>query len=535
MTKGRRGSTVLTAFTEHMRADPDAAAVYYFGNRISRADLDALSDGFADYLAAANVGRGDRLTVSLQNTPLFAVALLATLKLGAILVTVHPTLEVRELATLLADCEPRVVLAHPDRAGVVTAASQHLPHRPELCWSSPSDLAGDFGARWLAGPYAVPSDGAFALPEIIRRKGRSRPFHDPAAEDVALLTYTSGTTGPPRAAKITHANMACQAGSTPNWLGLAAGDIVLTTEPFSHATGLGLHLALALGNGLPLVMTYRFEPRLTLELIQQYAPAFTAGTITSFVALAEEAGRDEWARTALSRMSTVVTGGSPLPAAVVDRYESQFGVYIRNAYGLTESASVCIAVPPGERAPIDPGSGAVSIGRPVPGVTVSIVMDNGGAAPPGVGGEIVVHGPQVATGYWNRPDHTASTFKPDGLHTGDVGFVDDQGWIYLVDRKQDLIVVNGYKVWPRDVEDVLCQHPFVAEAAVIGIPDDVRGQTVIAFVVPRSDVHVVVDDLHRLCREHLSAYKCPRRYEVVSTLPKSASGTVLRRSLRVGA
>jgi long-chain acyl-CoA synthetase len=362
-----------------------------------------------------------------------------------------------------------------------------------------------------------------------------RPFHDPAPEDVAVLTYTSGTTGPAKAAILTHATLACQAASAPDWLGLGAGDRVLTTEPFSHATGLGLHLALALANGLPLVMTYRFEPRHTLALIEHYTPAFTAGTVPCFVALAEEAGQDERARTALSRMTTVVTGGSPLPAAMVDSYENRFGVYLRNAYGLTETASVCIAVPPGERAPIDPGSGAVSVGRPVPGVTVSIVMDNGGAAPPGVGGEIVVQGPQVATGYWNRPDYTASTFGPDGLHTGDVGFVDDRGWVYLVDRQQDLIVVSGYKVWPRDVEDVLCQHPSVAEAAVIGIPDDARGQTVIAFVVPRPDARLVVEDLHRLCRAHLSAYKCPRQYEVVPTLPKSASGTVLRRSLRVGA
>jgi long-chain acyl-CoA synthetase len=532
LSDSRHDRTVLAAFTEHRRAAPDAAAVHYYGNRISRAELDELSDSLAHCLAEAHVGRADRVAVSLQNTPLFAIALLATWKLGAVLVPVNPMLRAGELTSLLSDCEARVLLAHPDMADVIMAALKNVEHPPTLLWSSPSDLAGDLDGPWAAEPEVVRAEGTSLLPELMRRQGKSTPTHDPAPDELALLGYTSGTTGPSKGAMLTHANIGYQAVVTPGWLGLKAGDTVLTIAPFFHITGLGLHLALGLGSGLPLVMTYRFEPRQVLELIQHYTPSFTVGTITAFIALEEQAATSEQAQAALSRFTSAVSGGAAVPAAVVDRYERQFGLYIRNGYGLTETASACVAVPTGQRAPIDPGSGATSIGRPLPGVTVTIIADDGSEAPPGVGGEIVVQGPQVGTGYWNRPDETANTFRPDGLRTGDVGIIDEQGWIYLVDRKKDLIVVSGYKVWPRDVEDVLYRHPFVAEAAVIGVPDDYRGESVTAFVIPRPGLSVTADELNRHCREVLSAYKCPRHYEIVSTLPKSASGKILRRLLK---
>jgi long-chain acyl-CoA synthetase len=324
-----------------------------------------------------------------------------------------------------------------------------------------------------------------------------------------LLVYTSGTTGPSKGATLTHANIGYHAVVTPIWLGLDAADSVLTVAPFFHITGLGMHL------------------------IEHYTPRFTVGTITAYIALAEHAASaEEGARTALSGMSSAISGGAAVPAAVVDRYEREFGVYIRNGYGLTETASACVIVPFGQRAPVDPGSGATSIGRPLPGVSVSIVADDGSDALPGTGGEVVVRGPQVGTGYWNRPEETANAFQSDGLHTGDIGMIDEDGWIYLVDRKKDLIVVSGYKVWPRDVEDVLYRHPSVTEVAVIGVPDDYRGESVHAFVSLRPGHGVTPEELNRHCRKFLSAYKCPRHYEIVPGLPKSASGKILRRLLR---
>ncbi|MGD9958118.1 class I adenylate-forming enzyme family protein [Nocardioides sp.] len=525
--------TVLAAFAAHRRTDPEAVAVQYYGRSISRAELDELSDALADWLAESGVSRGDRVAVSLQNTPMFAVALLATWKLGAVFVPVNPMLRTAELTALLADCEPRVLLAHPDMAEVVVVAAKDVAHPPTLLWSSPSDLAGDLAGPWSAEPETLPAEGTTVLVQLDRHRGRPPRTHLPAPEDLALLVYTSGTTGPSKGAMLTHANIGYHAVVTPAWLGLDGADSVLTIAPFFHITGLGMHLALGLGNGMSLVMTCRFEPRQILELVQHYRPRFTVGTITAYIALAEHA-TSEQVREALSGMSSAISGGAAVPAAVVDRYEHDLGVYIRNGYGLTETASACVIVPPGQRAPVDEVSGATSIGQPLPWVSVSVVADDGSEALAGTVGEIVLRGPQVGTGYWRRPDETVNAFQPDGLHTGDIGMVDGDGWIYLVDRKKDLIVSSGYKVWPRDVEDILYRHPAVAEAAVIGVPDDYRGESVQAFVTVRPGHAVTADELNRHCRELLSAYKCPRHYEVVPDLPKSASGKILRRLLRSG-
>jgi long-chain acyl-CoA synthetase len=531
MTTSRPPSTVLEAFAARRAAGPDLPAVHYYGRRISRAELDDLSDAMAHHLTGAGVGPEDRVAVSLQNTPAFAVLLLATWKLGAVFVPVNPMLRPGELAALVQDCEPKVLAAHPDMSPVVRTAVEGVAAPPALVWSDPSDLAGDLTAPW-GEREPLPYEGTALLAALASYRGRPLAAHAPSPDDLALLVYTSGTTGPSKGAMLSHANIGYHASVTPEWLGLDDSDAILTIAPFFHITGLGMHLALGLGSGMALVMTYRFDPARVLGLIESYSPRFTVGTITAFISLAERAAESEEGRKALASMSSVVSGGAAVPAAVVDRYESDFGVYIRNGYGLTETASACVVVPPGERAPVDPGSGAVSVGRPLPGVTVSVLVDDGSEAPPGVGGEIVLRGPQVGSGYRNRPDETANTFGPDGLRTGDIGMVDEDGWLYLVDRKKDLIVVSGYKVWPRDVEDVLYRHPAVAEAAVIGVPDDYRGESVQAYVALRPGHDATPEDLNRHCREYLSAYKCPRRYEIVPTLPKSASGKILRRMLR---
>lgn len=527
--------TVLDAFNEHHSAEPNAAAVHYFGNRITRAQLHELSNDVAYWLSRAKVTYGDRVAVSLQNTPVFAAAMLATWKLGAVLVPINPMLKTGELATLLADCEPKVVLAHPEMADVVSAAVKHVERPPTLAWSSRCDLAGDIAGLRADNPVETdPVEGTWLLAELRPSDTSTWTTHTPAPDDLALLAYTSGTTGPSKGAMITHKNLAYQATVTPQWLGLAAIDSVLTIAPFFHITGLGMHLALGLGTGLPLIMTYRFEPERVLALAQRYSPTFTVGTITAYIALAEHAAGNHVARTALKTLAMPISGGAAVPAAVVDRYEQEFGQYIRNGYGLTETTSVCIAVPAGQKAPVDTGSGATSIGKPLPGVEVTIIADDGSIAPNGVGGEIVLRGTQVASAYWNRPDETANAFQDDGLHTGDIGIIDDNGWIYLIDRKKDLIVVSGYKVWPRDVEDTLYRHQAVAEAAVIGVPDEYRGESVRAYIVPRAGATVSPEELNRHCRELLSVYKCPRHYEIVDSLPKSASGKILRRTLRAG-
>jgi long-chain acyl-CoA synthetase len=226
------------------------------------------------------------------------------------------------------------------------------------------------------------------------------------------------------------------------------------------------------------------------------------------------------------------SGGAPVPPALVERFRERFGPYIRVGYGLTECTGPCAAVPPGLEAPVDPVSGTLSVGVPGADTVVRILDEQGHEVPFGEHGEIVVRGPQVVPGYRGRPDATAETFPDGELRTGDIGFMDEQGWLYVVDRKKDMINASGFKVWPREVEDVLYTHPAVREAAVVGIPDGYRGESVKAYISLRPGTAADPDELAVYCKERLAAYKYPRQVEILPDLPKTASGKILRRELR---
>jgi long-chain acyl-CoA synthetase len=530
-------STVLSLFRERVADSPDAPALHYFGRDIERHELDRLSDMVARGLSRLGVVRGDRVALSLQNTPVYPICLLAAWKLGAVVVPVNPMLRAKELSHLLRDCGPRVLVAHPDLEPVVSAVAADGVPTPELVWSDPADLAGDVPGPW-SSPAAPHTGPGTTFEELLRQDlldplsgspGSWAGWRDPARADVALLTYTSGTTGPAKGSMSTHTNLVYQAIVAAGWFGLTRKDRILTTAPFFHITGLGLHLAIALADGIPMVLTYRFDPDTVLGLIERYRPTFTIGAITAFIALAD---RSEPGNEAMKEMHTCFSGGAPVPQKVVERYEHDFGVYIHNIYGLTESTSACIAVPRGKRAPVDKTSGALAIGVPLPSTEVTVVGEDGAEVPRGTPGELVVRGPSVGAGYWNRPEETAHAFREDGLHTGDVAVMDDDGWVFIVDRKKDLLVVSGYKVWPREVEDVLYLHPAVREAAVVGRPDDYQGESVQAFVSVRDGQDVTAEELQEHCRTHLSAYKCPREVVFLDDLPKTATGKILRRELR---
>ncbi len=216
----------------------------------------------------------------------------------------------------------------------------------------------------------------------------------------------------------------------------------------------------------------------------------------------------------------------------MEKFRAGFGPYIRNGYGLTECTAPCASVPPHLEAPVDPVSGTLAVGVPGPDTVVRIVDEQGAEVPFGEQGEIVVSGPQVVPGYWRRPDATAETFPGGELRTGDIGFMDEEGWLYVVDRKKDMINASGFKVWPREVEDVLYTHPAVREAAVVGVPDGYRGETVKAYISLRPGADTDPDALAAYCEERLAAYKYPRQVEILPDLPKTASGKILRRELR---
>ena len=362
------------------------------------------------------------------------------------------------------------------------------------------------------------------------QSGRApKPLAAPTADEVALLTYTSGTTGNPKGAMNTHGNLAFTAQVYRDWLGLQPGDSVLGLAPLFHITGLVGHIALAIAMPGTLVLSHRFAPDVMLDSIRESRPSFTIGAITAFVALMNHASvrPDDFAS-----FKSIYSGGAPIAPAVVDAFERQFGQFIHGGFGMTETCSPTHMVPLGVRSPVDPASGALSIGVPVYNTSVRIVTDAGHEAAVGEVGEIVSAGPQVMRGYWQMPEATEAALKDGGMRTGDVGFMDAQGWFYLVDRKKDMINAGGYKVWPREVEDVLYQHPAVREAAVVGVPDAYRGETVKAVVSLKPGQRVSAEELMAHCKANMAAYKYPRQIEFLDELPKTVTGKILRRELR---
>ena len=498
-------ASALAMFQATARRSPDTVALHYLDAALTQRELDELSGAFAAALVERGVARGDRVALYLQNVPEFVIAVLAAWKAGAIAVAVNPMLKERELRTLLDDCAPVALVTLESLWREVASAA--------VTGTSVRTVVTTPEVRELALAHA----------------GQAPPDPGLRPEDVAFLTYTSGTTGPPKGAMNTHGNVVFSSQTYRDWVGVGGDDVILGVAPLFHITGLVAHIGLALLTGAPLVLFHRFDAEVALELVERHRVTFTTGAITVFIALmdaARESERDT------STLRTIVSGGAPIAPATVDAFEERFGTYIHNIYGLTETTSPSHCVPIGTRAPVDPTSGALSVGVPVYGTVVRVVDEQGCELPAGEVGELVTSGPQVVPGYWGRPEESERAIPGGALHTGDVGFMDADGWFYVVDRKKDQINAAGYKVWPREVEDVLYGHPAVREAAVVGVPDAYRGETVKAFVSLRPGEGVEAEELIAFCRERMAAYKYPRVVEFVDELPRTASGKVLRRALR---
>jgi long-chain acyl-CoA synthetase len=521
----------LAVFRAAVERDPGGDALRYFDGRITYRELDELSDAFAAGLLDTGFAAGDRVALYLQNVPQFVIGLLGAWKAGGIAVPVNPMNRQRELELLLADSGARVLVClqslYRDVAAEVVARTgvQTVVTTSELEHQSRGDERA-FGAG--AGPVEAP--GTVPMAELIERfRGQVPPPVAFGPDDVAFLTYTSGTTGPPKGAMNTHRNVVFNSQTYRHLCGLGPDDVVLGVAPLFHITGLIGHVGIALLLGAPLVLFHRFEPSLAVDVIRQARPTFTIGSITVFIALMNAPNAD---REALESLTKIWSGGAPIPPSTVTAFEGAFGHYIHNAYGLTETTSPSHGVPAHARAPVDEASGALSVGVPVYNTVVRIVGDDGRDLPPGEIGEIVTSGPQVVPGYWNKPEETQRAIPGGALHTGDVGYMDAEGWFYIVDRKKDQINAGGYKVWPREVEDVLYEHEAVREAAVIGVPDPYRGETVKAFVSLRPGRTADEAELIAFCKERMAAYKYPRQVEFLDEIPKTVTGKLLRRELR---
>jgi long-chain acyl-CoA synthetase len=522
--------SALAMFKASAGRNPDGDAIRYFDGRITYRELDGLTDAFAAGLAASGFATGDRVALYLQNVPQFVIAQIGTWKAGGIAVSVNPMNRERELELLLRDSGARVLVClqslYRDVASKVVAGTgvQTVITTSELDYQARND------ARVFAGVERIRCEGTLDMAGLLQRfAGHAPPEVTPGPGDVAFLTYTSGTTGPPKGAMTTHRNVVFNAQTYRDWIGIGPDDVILGVAPLFHITGLVGHIAISLLAGAPLVLMYRFDPALTIETTQATRATFTVGSITVFIALMNAPNAD---KDALASLTKIYSGGAPIPPSTVTAFQSVFGHYIHNIYGLTETTSPSHAVPLGTEAPVDETSGALSVGVPVYDTIVRIAGDDGGDLPPGEIGELVTTGPQVVAGYWNKPEETAAALPGGSLHTGDVGYMDEAGWFYIVDRKKDQINVGGYKVWPREVEDTLYEHEAVREAAVVGVPDSYRGETVKAYVSLRPGKTTTEAELIAFTRERMAAYKYPRQIEFLDEIPKTVTGKVLRRELR---
>jgi long-chain acyl-CoA synthetase len=453
--------TVLDAFEEHVCSTPAAPAIRDFNDTIAFGELNERAERFAALLSSLGIGKGDRVALSLQNDPEFAIAQLGAWKRGAVVVPLNPMFRQKEIAYHLSDSGARV---------------------------------------WLA------------------------------PDDIAHLVYTSGTTGNPKGAMILHRNVAFNAEVYRVWMELGPEDSILAVAPLFHITGLVAHLATAFWTGIPLILFHRFDAAEAIRLARKWKGTMTVAAITAYIALMNSGEASEG-----GFMPKCYSGGAPVAPGLVAQFEQRFGSYIHNIYGLTESASPTHATPLGAKAPVDAASGALSVGVPIPNCEAKVVSldDPAVEMPPGEAGELALKGPMIFTGYWNKPEETSRAFHDGYFRTGDVAIMDEQGWFYLVDRKKDMIIASGFKIWPREVEDTLYQHPAVREAAVIGVPDPYRGETVKAFVALKEGcAQTQPADIIAFCRDRIATYKCPREVEFLDELPKTATGKFLRRALR---
>ncbi|UUZ46124.1 AMP-binding protein [Janibacter limosus] len=489
-----------------------------------------MSDALACGLLAEGFAPGDRLAVYLQNIPQFVIAMVAAWKAGGMLVSINPMSRQRELRYLLADSGASVLLAQEGLYDEI--AREVVPESPVRLVLTTSELEHQTEAdeRLFAGTTRGRHEGTTDLAALIERhRGETPPAVQPTAQDVAFLTYTSGTTGQPKGAMNTHGNVVFTAMVYRDCAMFAPGGSVLAIAPLFHITGLIGHIAISMLAPMPLVLAYRFDPAVMLDTLVRHRPTCTIGAITAFNALLDH---PDFTKDHFSSLQTVYSGGAAISPTAERRFPEATDRQVHNAYGLTETTSPMTLTPFGAASPVDPTSGALSVGVPVPSTIVRIRDDDGRDLPLGEVGEIVAEGPRVVAGYWDKPDETAASMPGGALHSGDVGFMNQDGWIFIVDRKKDMINASGYKVWPREVEDVPAEHPAIREAAVVGVPDDKRGETVKAFVSLRTGQHADPEEIIAFCKERMAAYKYPRPVEVIEDLPKTVTGKILRRQLR---
>lgn len=480
---------------------PGHVAISFEGRAITYVELETWARRVATELVSAGVVPGDRVALWLGNHPAFAAAMYGAWRCGAVVVPVHAMLTPVEARHILRDSEAKVVLSGPAQLAAAEALGAELP-----------TLERVFGTGGPIDGSAAPSSDAL-------------PIVDVGEDDLALIPYTSGTSGLPKGAMLTHGNLRAnleQMSRTP--IAIGPDDAVLCVLPLFHIFGLNVVLNLSVNAGAKVVLLERFDPQASLDAIRAEGVTVVAGAPGVYVAWL---GVADAPSDALANVRVAVSGAAPLSKETLSEFRQRFGVTIWEGYGLTETAPALTFTGIGGVA--KPGS----IGRPLDDVEIRLVDESGDDVEEGDPGEIVVRGPNVFRGYWNHPEYTDQAFIDGWFRTGDVGVADDDGDLYLVDRRRDLILVSGFNVYPREVEDVIRRHPNVGDCAVVGDHDNVTGERVRAVVVPDPPGESVTpDQIIEFCARSLAHYKLPSQVDIVTEIPRNAAGKVLRRVLR---
>ncbi|NHU85199.1 long-chain fatty acid--CoA ligase [Kocuria sp. JC486] len=496
-------TNLATLLSDTAARDPQNVAVRADSVAIDYRTLNALADAFHERLAHVGVQPGDRVALISPNVPHMPVAYYGILKAGAVVVPLNPLLTERELEGLFRDAGVRAVVAFDavaDRAERVVAEMT-------------ADGATDVAFIRLAGDALSPQDST-RRPELVERDNA----------DLAVLLYTSGTTGEPKGAMLTHHNLASNAWMTTRMFDYRPDDVFLGALPFFHVFGQTVVLNAVVAVGACVSTVASFQPRAVLHQLNDHAVTRLVGVPSMFVALnsLQRAERAEH-----PKLVNAISGGASIPVEVLKEFEALFGVPLYEGYGLSETSPVvCFNHPVNDRVP-------GSIGTACEGADVRVLDDAGQEAARGEIGEIAVRGQYVMAGYWNQPEVTAAAFTGDFFRTGDLGRQDETGRFFIVDRKKDMILHNGYNVYPREIEELLYEHPAVHEAAVVGEGDITVGQNVVACLVlnPGHDVDTVVTELRDAARHGLAVYKRPRSYRVLEALPKGPTGKILKREI----
>jgi long-chain acyl-CoA synthetase len=488
------------------RESPDGVALIAEDRALTYRELEERARAAAGALAGLGVGRGDRVAVLLGNVPEFVEVLYGAWLLGAPVAPLNTLLTSEELGSILADADARVVVAGRSLVPAVLAVRDRLPSLERVL------VTGRGPPPRRTASYERALAGAGEPPGV-----------DLGDEDLALLAYTSGTTAQPKGAMLTHGNLGSNLEMLAAVPALAEveSDVVLVTLPLFHTFGLNATLGLVMREGGTAVLVERFDPAATLDLVAKHRVTVLPGAPPMFQAWLGVPGSVD-----VSSVRLAVSGAAPLPPAVLEAFRERFGITIWEGYGLTETSPAVTTTALGPEA--RPGS----IGLPLPGVEIRLVDERGAEVEEGDPGEIVIRGPNVFAGYWRRPDETAAAFRDGWLRTGDVAYRDEDGYLHIVDRTKDVIIVSGFNVFPKEVEDAIALDPKVAEVVVLGVPDDRTGEAIRALVVPRPGETLTGDEVLDRCRDVLARFKWPRDVEIVDELPHNVTGKVLRRSLR---